>query len=68
MCGADALTVEGFFYVLKKRYSFEVVYEEHPKEDGHYFHFLSVGAIPEGDVDLACRVSGVREWSYYVLH
>ncbi len=64
----DELALNEFLARLGKSHTFKVVYEEHVANNGHFLHFLSTKAIPEKEVDLVCRLSGIGGWSYYVLN
>ncbi len=66
--GTEIDVIDSFTQRIAKNFQVEITYKEHPSPEQCFLHIKSFGMIPDDELDLLCRLSGVQMWTYYVLH
>ncbi len=66
--GTEVEAINSFTKKIARAWNVVITYEEHPSLEQCFLHIKSAGMIPEDELDLLCRMSGVQMWTYYVLH
>lgn len=68
IAGTEVDAIHSFTKKIVRAWGVVITYREHLSPDQCFLHLRSPEMIPEDDLDLLCRLSGVQMWTYNVLH